>query len=99
MRNIRQLNPRRYHTGAGSIRVCSRSPPQAEACAYKCCRTSVAHSTNGFPVRTGAEFPKFLRGAAAFGAGKPEELRAFLAAHPNAYNFTYNTAPEQRQPG
>jgi catalase len=29
----------------------------------------VAHSTNGFPVRTGEEFLEFLRAAAAFGAG------------------------------
>ena len=47
----------------------------------------VAHSTNGFPVRTGEEFLEFLRGAAAFGAGKPEALGAFLATHPNAKRF------------
>ena len=47
----------------------------------------VAHSTNGFPVRTGEEFLEFLRAAAAFGAGKPEALGAFLAAHPNARRF------------
>src|SRR5262249_18533701 len=48
----------------------------------------VAHSTNGFPVRTGEEFLQFLRAAAAaFGAGKPEALGAFLAAHPNARRF------------
>ncbi len=34
----------------------------------------VAHSTNGFPVRTGEEFLEFLRAAAAFGAGRPEAL-------------------------
>src|SRR5439155_46571 len=39
----------------------------------------VAHSTNGFPVRTGGEFLEFLRAAAAVGAGKPEALGAFLA--------------------
>src|SRR6266481_8834238 len=32
----------------------------------------VAHSTNGFPVRTGEEFLQFLRAAAA--AGQPEAL-------------------------
>ena len=42
----------------------------------------VAHSTNGFPVRTGEEFLEFLRAAAAFGAGQPATLGAFLAAHP-----------------
>jgi catalase len=47
----------------------------------------VAHSTNGFPVRTGEEFLQFLRAAAAAGAGKPEAMRAFLAAHPNARRF------------
>jgi len=44
----------------------------------------VAHSANGFPVRTGEEFLEFLRAAAAFGAGKPEALGSFLASHPNA---------------
>src|SRR6202165_2442779 len=44
----------------------------------------VAHSTNGFPVRTGEEFLEFLRAAAAAGAGNPEEMGAFLATHPNA---------------
>src|SRR5436190_18099561 len=34
----------------------------------------VAHSTNGFPVRTGGEFLEFLRAAAAVGPGKPEAL-------------------------
>jgi catalase len=53
----------------------------------------VAHSTNGFPVRTGEEFLEFLRAAAAFGAGKPEVLGAFLAAHPNARRFVEATKP------
>ena len=47
----------------------------------------VAHSTNGFPVRTGEEFLEFLRAVAAAGAGQPEALGAFLAAHPNARRF------------
>src|SRR5439155_20294024 len=47
----------------------------------------VAHSTNGFPVRTGEEFLEFLRAAAAAGAGKPEAMGAFLATHPNAKRF------------
>jgi catalase len=37
----------------------------------------VAHSTNGFPVRTGEEFVELIRAAAAFGAGRPEALGAF----------------------
>jgi catalase len=53
----------------------------------------VAHSTNGFPVRTGEEFLEFPRAAAAFGAGKPEALGAFLAAHPNARRFVEAPKP------
>ncbi len=53
----------------------------------------VAHSANGFPVRTGEEFLEFLRAAAAFGAGKPEALGAFLAAHPNARRFVEAPKP------
>src|SRR5437762_4309596 len=37
----------------------------------------IAHSTNGFPVRTG-EFVQFLRAVAAAGAGQPEALATFL---------------------
>src|SRR5436305_5899194 len=44
----------------------------------------VAHSTDGFPVRTGEEFLEFLRAAAAFGEGKPEAFVSFLATHPQA---------------
>jgi catalase len=53
----------------------------------------VAHSTNGFPVRTGEEFLEFLRAAAAFGAGQPEALGAFLATHPNAKRFVEAAKP------
>src|SRR6266851_5789958 len=53
----------------------------------------VGHSTNGFPVRTGEEFLEFLRAAAAAGAGKPEALGAFLAAHPNARRFAEAPRP------
>ena len=53
----------------------------------------VAHSTNGFPVRTGEEFLEFLRAAAAFGAGRPEALGSFLAAHPNAKRFVETPKP------
>lgn len=47
----------------------------------------IAHSTDGFPVRTGEEFLEFLQAAAAFGAGRPEAMGAFLATHPNAKRF------------
>ncbi len=53
----------------------------------------VAHSANGFPVRTGEEFLEFLRAAAAFGAGKPEALGSFLASHPNAKRFAEAPKP------
>ena len=53
----------------------------------------VAHSTNGFPVRTGEEFLEFIRAATAFGAGRPEALESFLAAHPNAKRFVETPKP------
>jgi catalase len=53
----------------------------------------VAHSTNGFPVRTGEEFLEFLRAAAAFGAGRPEALGSFLATHPRAKQFVEAPKP------
>lgn len=53
----------------------------------------VAHSTNGFPVRTGEEFLEFLRAAAVAGAGRPEALGAFLAAHPGARRFVETPKP------
>jgi catalase len=43
----------------------------------------VAHSYNGFPVRTAEEFLMFVR---ALAAGGPQ-LEAFLAAHPQAKRF------------
>ncbi len=53
----------------------------------------VAHSMNGFPVRTGEEFLEFLRAVAAFGGGQPEVLGAFLAAHPSAKRFVEAPKP------
>jgi catalase len=53
----------------------------------------VAHSYDGFPVRTGEEFLEFLRGAAAYGNGRPEALGAFLAAHANAKRFVEAPKP------
>ena len=53
----------------------------------------VAHSTNGFPTRTGEEFLEFLRAAIAAGAGKPEALGAFLASHPGAKRFVEAPKP------
>jgi catalase len=53
----------------------------------------IAHSTNGFPVRTGEEFLELTRAATAAGAGRPEALGAFLAAHPNAKLFVETPKP------
>jgi catalase len=53
----------------------------------------IAHSTDGFPVRTGEEFLQFLRAVAAFGAGKPEAFGTFLATHPNAKRFVEAPKP------
>jgi catalase len=53
----------------------------------------IAHSANGFPVRTGEEFLEFLRAVGAAGAGRPEALGAFLAAHPNAKRFVETPKP------
>jgi catalase len=53
----------------------------------------IAHSANGFPVRTGEEFLEFIRAAAAFGAGRPEAMGAFLATHPNAKRFIETPKP------
>ena len=53
----------------------------------------IAHSFDGFPVRTGEEFLEFLRAAAAAGAGRPEAIGAFLPAHPNAKRFVEAPKP------
>jgi catalase len=53
----------------------------------------IAHSHDSFPVRTGEEFLEFLRAAAESGAGRPEVLGAFLAAHPNAKRFVEAPKP------
>jgi catalase len=53
----------------------------------------VAHSYDGFPVRTGEEFLGFLRAVAAYVTGKPEMMGAFLAGHPNAKRFVEAPKP------
>ncbi len=53
----------------------------------------VAHSTDGFPVRTGEEFLELLRAVAAFTAGQPQVLGSFLAAHANAKRFVETPKP------
>jgi len=53
----------------------------------------IAHSTDGFPVRTGEEFLTFLRAAAAAGVGQPQAMGEFLAAHPAAKRFIETPKP------
>ena len=55
----------------------------------------VAHSYNGFPVATAAEFGALLQAIAVDGsdAGKPRALDRFLATHPAAKTFLTTQKP------
>jgi catalase len=53
----------------------------------------VAHSHDGFPVRTGEEFLAFLRAVGAAGKGQTEALGTFLAGHPRAKQFVEAPKP------
>ncbi|MGO9114082.1 MAG: catalase family peroxidase [Thermoguttaceae bacterium] len=55
----------------------------------------IAHSHNGFPVRSGEEFLEFLQAAAASGPGSPSPppIAAFLATHPAAKAFVEAPKP------
>lgn len=55
----------------------------------------VAHSTDGFPTRTGQEFLEFLRAAAASANAKssPTPIEAFLGSHPAALAFVQAPKP------
>jgi catalase len=53
----------------------------------------VAHSHDGFPVRTGEEFLAFLRAVAAFRQGQSAALGSFLASHPRAKQFVEAPKP------
>jgi catalase len=53
----------------------------------------VAHSTNGFPVRTPEEFLDLGRAVIAAGAGQPQALGNFLATYPNAKRFVETPKP------
>jgi catalase len=53
----------------------------------------VAHSHDGFPVRTGEEFLELLRAVAALRQGQPAALGTFLAGHPRAKHFVEAPKP------
>ncbi len=55
----------------------------------------VAHSTDGFPTRTGQEFLEFLRAAAASANAKssPSPIELFLGSHPAALAFVQTPKP------
>ena len=55
----------------------------------------IAHSTDGFPTRTGQEFLEFLRAAVASGpaAPSPSPIEVFLGSHPAALAFVQAPKP------
>ena len=55
----------------------------------------VAHSFNGFPAPTAAEFGNFLKAIAASGPGaaKPTPVEQYLQLHPNAVPFATQQKP------
>jgi catalase len=55
----------------------------------------IAHSTDGFPARTGEEFLGFLRAAKASGPDTPHPtpIEQFLGAHPAALAFVMTPKP------
>ena len=55
----------------------------------------IAHSTDGFPTRTGQEFLEFLRAVAASDPSKPSPspVEIFLGAHPAALAFVQAPKP------
>src|SRR5215469_2031297 len=55
----------------------------------------IAHSVDGFPVRTGEELVEFLRAVHASGpdAAKPTPIERFLGSHPAALAFVQTPKP------
>jgi catalase len=53
----------------------------------------IAHSYNGFPVRTGEDFLELFHAIAAMGHGNAAPLGAFLASHPRAKQFVEAPKP------
>ena len=93
----------RFSLAAGIPTVADNNPteasPQAIAVRFHLAdhvhTDIIAHSVNGFPVRTGEEFLEFARAAAASGpdAPSPPPIAAFLAAHPAAKKFVEAPKP------
>ncbi len=93
----------RFSTSAGVPTVSDNDPkgasPQGMAVRFHLAdhvhTDIVAHSHNGFAVRTGEEFLAFLRAVAASGpdALTPPPIVAFLAAHPTARAFVEAPKP------
>ncbi|ADW68131.1 catalase family peroxidase [Granulicella tundricola] len=55
----------------------------------------VAHSTDGFPTRTGGEFLEFLKAVATSGPDtpSPKPIEVFLGGHPAALKFVQTPKP------
>ncbi len=93
----------RFSVAAGVLTVADNDPmgasPQGMAVRFHLAdhvhTDIIAHSHNGFPVRTGEEFLEFLRAAAASGPGSPTPppIVAFLATHPAAKAFVEAPKP------
>jgi catalase len=93
----------RFSLAAGIPTVADNDPreasPQAVAIRFHLAEhvhtDIIAHSVNGFPVRTGEEFLEFIRAAAASGPGAPTPppIIAFLATHPAAKAFVEAAKP------
>jgi catalase len=93
----------RFSLSAGNPCVADNDPagasPQGVAARFHLAQhvhtDIIAHSHNGFPVRTGEEFLEFLRAAVASAPGgpSPPPIVAFLAAHPAAKAFVEAPKP------
>jgi catalase len=93
----------RFSLAAGNPTVADNNPnessPQAIAIRFHLAdhvhTDIIAHSHNGFPVRTGEEFLEFALAAAASGPGaaNPPPIMAFLASHPAAKAFVEAPKP------
>jgi catalase len=93
----------RFSLAAGNPTIAdnnlTESSPQAIAIRFQLAdhvhTDIIAHSHNGFPVRSGEEFLEFVLAAAASGPGaaSPPPIMAFLATHPAAKAFVEAPKP------